>query len=55
MIVRIRFGFILVYPLLADCDAATPAPDTAQLPPETFGVLDNDIGAANRSTIWPDS
>lgn len=32
---------------LAACAAATPPPDTAQLPFAAFGTLDNDVGAAN--------
>jgi hypothetical protein len=43
----IRFAVILVCVLMAACTAATPAPDTARLPPGTFGLADNDVGAAN--------
>ncbi len=32
---------------LAACAAATPQPDTAQLPFAAFGTMDNDVGAAN--------
>jgi len=45
--VPIRFGVILGCLLLAACTAATPPPDTARLPPGTFGLADNDVGAAN--------
>lgn len=42
-----RFGIIFTCLLLAACGAATPTPDTARLPPGTFGLMDNDVGAAN--------
>jgi hypothetical protein len=45
--VPIRFGVILGCLLLAACAAATPPPDTARLPQGTFGLADNDVGAAN--------
>lgn len=32
---------------LATCSAITPPPDTAQPLPGAFGLLDNDVGAAN--------
>jgi hypothetical protein len=33
--------------VVASCAAATPPPDTAQVPPGAFGLFDNDVGAAN--------
>ena len=43
----IRFWVIFGCLLLAGCAAAAPPPDTARLPPGTFGLADNDVGAAN--------
>jgi hypothetical protein len=34
---------------LVACTAVTPRPDTAQLPPGAFGLLDNDVPAANQA------
>ena len=43
----VRLWVILGCLLLATCTAATPPPDTARLPQGTFGLADNDVGAAN--------
>jgi hypothetical protein len=42
-----RIVAIMVCASLAACAAATPPPDTAQLPFAAFGTLDNDVAAAN--------
>jgi hypothetical protein len=42
-----RIATVLLCASLAACAAATPPPDTAQLPLAAFGTLDNDVGAAN--------
>jgi hypothetical protein len=42
-----RIAAILICASLAACAAATPPPDTAQVPFAAFGTLDNDVGAAN--------
>lgn len=42
-----RIVVIALCALLAACTAATPPPDTAQLPFAAFGTMDNDVGAAN--------
>lgn len=42
-----RFLTVLICTSLVACSAATPPPDTAQVPPSAFGTLDNDVGAAN--------
>jgi hypothetical protein len=45
--VSARLIALLACLTLSACAAATPPPDTAQLPFGTFGLLDNDVGAAN--------
>jgi hypothetical protein len=42
-----RIVMMVLCASLAACAAATPPPDTAQLPFAAFGTLDNDVGAAN--------
>jgi hypothetical protein len=42
-----RIVAIVLCASLAACAAATPPPDTAQLPFAAFGTMDNDVGAAN--------
>lgn len=42
-----RIVVMVVCVSLAGCAAATPPPDTAQLPFAAFGTMDNDVGAAN--------
>jgi hypothetical protein len=45
--VSARLIAVLAALTLAACTAATPPPDSAPLPFGTFGLLDNDVGAAN--------
>ena len=42
-----RILVVVLCASLAACSAATPPPDTAQLPFAAFGTMDNDVGAAN--------
>jgi hypothetical protein len=42
-----RIVMMVLCASLAACAAATPPPDTAQLPFAAFGTMDNDVGAAN--------
>jgi len=41
---------ILACLAFAACSAATPPPDTAQLPFAAFGTMDNDVAAANQAS-----
>ena len=41
---------ILACLVIAGCTAATPPPDTAQLPFAAFGTMDNDVAAANQAS-----
>jgi hypothetical protein len=41
---------ILACLVVAGCTAATPPPDTAQLPFAAFGTMDNDVAAANQAS-----
>jgi len=45
--VFVRLVAVLACLALGACAAVTPPPDTAQLMPGAFGLLDNDVGAAN--------
>ncbi len=42
-----RIVVVVLCASLAACSAATPPPDTAQVPFAAFGTMDNDVGAAN--------
>ena len=45
-----RFIAVLICLTLTACGAVSPPPDTAQLPPGTFGTTDNDMAAANQAS-----